>query len=73
MPDPLVLAGESLDPGLLVQAARSIRPVGLSEAAWKRILISRGIVDGNVASGQATYGVTTGTMGSGLTFYLCEL
>jgi hypothetical protein len=26
MPDPLALDSESLDPGLLVQAARSIRP-----------------------------------------------
>ena len=52
-PDPLVLDGESLDPGLLVQADRSIRPVVLSEAAWKCISISRDIVDGIVASGQA--------------------
>jgi histidine ammonia-lyase len=57
---PLILDGENLDPGLLVQAARSSRPVVLSDDAWKRISISRDIVDGIVASGQAAYGVTTG-------------
>jgi hypothetical protein len=51
MPDPLALDSESLDPGLLVQAAGSIRPVVLSETAWKRVSISRDI---------------TGTMGSEL-------
>jgi histidine ammonia-lyase len=59
-PGPLILDGESLDPGLLVQAARSIRPVELSDAAWRRISISRNIVNGIVESGQAAYGVTTG-------------
>ena len=67
-PDPLVLDGESIDPGLLVQAAGSIRPVVLSEAAGKRISISRDIVDDIVASGQVAYAVTTGTMGHALHF-----
>jgi len=57
---PLILDGEKLDPGLLVQAALSSRPVDLSDEAWKRISMSRGIVDGIVESGQAAYGVTTG-------------
>lgn len=57
---PLILDGENLDPGLLVQAALSTRPVALSDEAWKRISISRNIVDGIVESGQAAYGVTTG-------------
>ena len=71
-PGPLILDGESLDPGLLVRAIRSLRPVVPSEAAWKRISISRDIVDGIVASGEAAYGVTTGTMGAGRTLYLCD-
>jgi histidine ammonia-lyase len=57
---PLILDGENLDPGLLVQAALSSGPVVLSDDAWKRISVSRDIVDGIVASGQAAYGVTTG-------------
>ena len=57
---PLILDGENLDPGLLVQAALSTRPVALSDDAWKRISISRSIVNEIVESGQAAYGVTTG-------------
>jgi len=57
---PLILDGENLDPGLLVQAALSTRPVVLSDEDWKRISISRNIVDGIVESGQVAYGVTTG-------------
>jgi hypothetical protein len=72
-PGPLILDGESLDPGLLVRAARSLRPVVLSETAWKRISISRGIVDRKVAGGESAYGITTGTMGADRTFYLCDL
>ncbi len=72
-PDPLILDGESLDPGLLVRVIRSLRPVVPSEAAWKRISISRGIVDGIVAGGESAYGMTTGTMGAGRTFYPCDL
>ncbi len=58
--DPLVLDGESLSPGLLVETAQSGRDVALSEDAWARILASRRIVDDIVESGQAAYGVTTG-------------
>jgi hypothetical protein len=58
--EPLVLDGENLNPGLLVQAAQSTRPVALAETAWQRISVSRNIVDGIVESGQAAYGITTG-------------
>ncbi|WP_419905890.1 aromatic amino acid lyase [Kiloniella sp.] len=57
--NPLILDGETLDPGSLIHAAVSNRPVILSEEAWSRISVSRGIVDGIVESGQAAYGVTT--------------
>jgi histidine ammonia-lyase len=57
---PLILDGENLTPGLLVQAALSNRPVALSDDAWVSISISRNIVDGIVESGRAAYGVTTG-------------
>ena len=57
---PLILDGENLTPGLLVQAALSNRPVALSDDAWVSISISRNIVDGIVECGRAAYGVTTG-------------
>jgi len=58
--NPLVLNGHNLTPDLLILAAKSNRPVALSDEAWNKISASRSIVDNIVKSGQAAYGVTTG-------------
>lgn len=57
---PLQLDGASLAIADLVDVADHARRVQLAPVARERMLATRAIVDGLVASGEAVYGVTTG-------------